>query len=168
MLRWLFVVTALTIATPSVAADCASIRDDRERLACYDAANRAPAPAAGAATQPTKPAPAPATPAAPAATPEPASDPEAEFGLSSGEKDKRRGASSTEMIRSRVTSVEPNRADKPSFRLENGQRWIQTVVSPAPAILVGDMVEIRRASMGSFLASVPGSGRAAVRVRRLE
>ena len=95
-------------------------------------------------------------------------NPEAEFGLSVDEKEKRRGANSTDQIRSVVTEVVSNRSGKDAFRLENGQRWILTEVPAQTVIRSGDLVEIRRASLGSFLASVPGSGRPAVRVRRLE
>lgn len=153
MYYWVLLAAAASGVAPD-AADCARIPDDRDRLACYDAAFRhAPAP----------PAPAGATP--PAAAP---ANPEAEFGLSVNEKEKRRGTNSTDQIRSVVTEVVSNRSGKDAFRLDNGQQWILTEVPPQTVIRSGDLVEIRRASLGSFLASVPGSGRPAVRVRRLE
>lgn len=162
MFPWILLAVALNGSAANDAAACARIAGDRERLACYDAAYRnAPAPQAASDASPVPP---PAAPAKPVT----AVNPEAEFGLSVEEKEKRRGADTTDQIRSLVTAVEPNRTGKPSFSLENGQRWIQTEVTPMPAIKSGDLVEIRRASMGSFLASVPGSGRPAVRVRRLE
>jgi hypothetical protein len=148
------------------AAPCVTIANDAERLACFDAAYRIPA-------APQREVAARRPEAAPAHENEPAvattTGPEAEFGLSGKEKDKRRGiANATDRIRSRVTEVDYVQPGKPTFRLENGQLWYQTEATDRPAYKIDEIVEIRRASMNSFLASVPDSGRAAVRVRRLE
>jgi hypothetical protein len=162
MIQAILLATLLTGPAHAAAPECVVILNDADRLACYDAAYRMPAATSTAAVATTPaPASAPTAPVTPA-------NPEAEFGLTIEEKDKRRGIHATDRISSRVTTVESNRSGKDSFQLENGQRWIQTDISPRPPIKTGDIVEIRRASLGSFLASVPGSGQPAVRVRRLE
>lgn len=167
MYHWVLLAAAASGVAPD-AAECAGIADDRQRLACYDAASghaSVPSiPPGATASPPASGAAAPAPAAAPAAP----ANPEAEFGLSAIAKEKRSGTNSLDRIRSIVTEVVSNRSGKDAFRLENGQRWIQTEVPAQPVVMSGDVVEIRRASMGSFLASVPGSGRPAVRVRRLE
>ena len=165
MLNILVLAASLTGAANASAASCAAIANDAERLACYDAAYRIPAaPQGEVAARPPEAAPVRASEPAVAAI-----NPETEFGLSGKEKDKRRGiADAADRIRSQVTEVEYIQPGKPTFQLENGQLWYQTEATDWPAYKVGEIVEIRRASMGSFLASVPGSGRAAVRVRRLE
>lgn len=148
MVNSLIILAALASAADDRAAPCTPIADDVRRLACFDAVFRAPVASEA---------------------PQAATTPEAEFGLSGQQKDKRRAVvRETDRIRSLVTAVVPDQPGKPSFTLENGQHWIQTEATDWPAIKTGETLEIRRASLGSFLASVPGSGRPAVRVRRLE
>jgi len=165
MIDTLIFVVALAAAADEPAARCAGIADDGCRLACYDAVYQQP-DASREAVSAEVPSPAPAAKSEP---PDAATDAETDFGLSGQQMGKRRaGGREAEKIRSLVVAIEPGGHGKPSFKLENGQRWIQTEATDRPAIKTGEYVEIRRASLGSFLASVPGSGRAAVRVRRLE
>jgi len=139
---------------------CAGIASDAGRLACYDAVYR----------RPGEPA-APAAAAAPTGTPAAAAPPvpESEFGLSGHQREQQRGATNRiEELRIVVQSVEPSRSGRATYRLSNGQRWVQSEATDRPAFSAGDVIVIRRASMGSFLAVVPDSGRAAIRVKRLE
>lgn len=58
-------------------------------------------------------------------------------------------------------------ADPPVFQLDNGQTWIITDTASLPYQLkAGATVEISRASLGSFLLQVKGSG-AGLRVKRI-
>jgi hypothetical protein len=51
--------------------------------------------------------------------------------------------------------------------LENGQQWVQVESSSRQRFFEGDSITIRKASLGSFLASGPKSG-TGVRVRRID
>lgn len=165
MLITFILVALLAGGADDRAAQCAGIADHARRLACYDAAYRDPdAPQGAADAKPPS-----AGPDMLGKAPEVAKVMESEFGLSGQQKEKHRGGGAKgDRIRSLIVAVEPDRHGKPRFRLENGQRWTQTEATDWPAFEVGETLEIRRATLGSFLASVPGSGRPAVRVRRLE
>lgn len=191
MIEFLVLAVSLAGAGQAAPAQCARLQDDAARLACYDAAFRAE-PAAGPATaaptdtaipqaaaQATRPAPGAATspasaPSAAAAAPAAATtatDREDDFGLSGEQRAARAGSAGVEQpkqISGVIAEIYGSRVGKPAFRLDNGQRWRQTEATNRPMFNVGETVVIRGASMGSFLASVPDSGRPAVRVRREE
>jgi hypothetical protein len=133
---------------------CATIEDDALRLGCYDRIFR-PAPDGSAALA-----------AAPAADGVGLSA-EEQFGLTAGQLRGRSGEEPLEMLRSVVTGVEVA-GNKAVIRLENGQRWRQLEATDRPLFAAGATIEIRSASLGSFLASVPGSRQPAVRVRRVD
>jgi hypothetical protein len=137
---------------------CATIEDDALRLGCYDRIFR-PAPALA-------PDGSAALAAAPAADGVGLSA-EEQFGLTAGQLRGRSGEEPLEMLRSVVTGVEVA-GNKAVIRLENGQRWRQLEATDRPLFAAGATIEIRSASLGSFLASVPGSRQPAVRVRRID
>ena len=191
MIESLVLAVSLAGAGQAAPAQCARLQDDTARLACYDAVFRAdpaagPAPAARtdaeippAAAQATRPVPGAVTspasaPSAAAAVPAAAataSDREDDFGLTGVQRAERAAAAGTaqpDRLTAVVAEVYDSRVGKPAFRLDNGQRWKQTEATDLPMFRVGETVVIRKASFGSFLASVPGSGRPAVRVRREE
>jgi hypothetical protein len=160
MLTTMLMGALLAGSGPDRAGHCTAIPGDRERLACYDAAYRTAAPPPAVSQAP----PAAAAPAS-AAPQEPGGD----FGLSGVQRERQRGEPSRiDEMRGVVTEVEPSRTGRSAFRLSNGQRWIQSEATDRPAFRAGDAILIRRASMNSYLAVVPDSGRAAIRVRRLE
>lgn len=136
--------------TPSA---CAVIEDDAARLACYDRIHRPPPGSKPVANVQDGPD---------------ASLGEGIFGLSGTQIRKQGGAEQVDSLRSVVTEVRASRDGKPWFRLENGQLWKQAEATDRDVFSVGATVDIRKASLGSFLASVPGSGNPAVRVRRVE
>jgi hypothetical protein len=164
----------------SAAWDCAGIPDDAQRLACYDrlfrkdvkreaAAIVSPPVAAVAA-----PVAAAAAPVAAAATPSPTStlppvDPVSEFGLTEQQKQVRqpreRKQPPLESIMAGVTAAEQDRQGAWRLTLDNGQVWQQTEPALGVRFQAGSSVEIRRASMGSFVLQVPG--RPVIRVRRV-
>lgn len=154
-----------TIADP---AACAAIAEDAGRLACYDSIFMAPvrAEAAEAMAMATAPVAATAPPAA--AVPAEPTSPEDEFGLTAGQLRERSAAGTLDRIRAEVVGLEAQGSGRPVLVLANDQRWRQVEATDRTLFTVGETVEIRGASFGSFLASVPGSGRPAVRVRRLE
>jgi hypothetical protein len=127
-----------------------------------DAAVSAPPRAAVA----NAPAPAPQVSAPPAAPASPAE----KFGLSAEQIESRRPqvaveVKSIESIESRVVAVRGLPRDRFVLTLENGQVWEQTEPTPRQRFYAGDAITIRKAAMGSFLASGPHSGER-IRVKR--
>lgn len=173
MLHFAIVMGLMAGAAEGPAA-CAGIGDDAGRLACYDSFFR---PSAGQvplprSTQvpvaaPAAVAAAPTASAAAAATPTP--PPVEEFGLTTGQREERRTATPKELdrIESRLVSVKQQPRDRFLLSLENGQVWLQTEPSPRQRFIAGETVTIRRAALGSYLASGPTSG-GTIRVRRVE
>jgi hypothetical protein len=173
-------VLAASAAASSGPAACAAIEDDRARLACYDALFRqAPeeqgALASASAGDPMagEPSPPAAAVAAPSSAPvaAAASNPEADFGLSGQQRQERAeaaGARKVDEVSAKIVAIEPSRVGKPAIELDNGQRWRQIEATSWPVFEIGENVVIRKASFGSFLAVVPDSGHAAVRVKREE
>jgi hypothetical protein len=70
-------------------------------------------------------------------------------------------------INARVAVVRQLRNDRFVLILENDQIWTQVEPTPRQRFFVGDEIRIRRASLGSFLATGPNTG-GAIRVRRVE
>jgi hypothetical protein len=105
------------------------------------------------------PQPAPG-PAAPASLAE-------KFGLSAEQIEARRpqAVPEIESIESRIVAVKALPRDRFALTLENGQVWEQTEPTPRQRFYPGDTVEIRKAALGSFLASGPHSGER-IRVKR--
>ena len=186
-----FLVAAGMLAQPNIEAvvACMKIDDDRSRLACYDVqlgrtpsatgvasagAQQAPeGPAAATvAAQPAPPAVAPATVAAPAApagaVPASAED---DFGLTAEQRDARAAGKQKVDETNRITAVVKTAKMTASGRLlvtlDNGQQWVQVEPSSRQYFFEGDQITIKKAALGSFLASGPRSG-TGVRIKRLD
>lgn len=145
-------------------ADCAAIQADAERLACYDALFRPGSREARAVVPPSATAPA-ASPAAPAApVVEAKKDAQAEFGLPLHRLE---SWADTDSITSRVVAVAPINSGRPMLTLENGQRWVAIEQIEVRYFRSGDLVRIRKAALGSFLANKDGLNRL-IRVRRID
>jgi len=146
---------ALTAAEERLACydalNCAAVTNADERLACYDAL---------AKTQSARP------PAAPAVTPAAAASDgamaDAGFGAAPHKSPPR--PKGPEQIKALVAEVTVDRLGTVTVPLENGQTW--TFHDPEPRIKSGDEVTIRRASLGSYLMTIPG--RHTYRVQRTQ
>jgi len=142
------------------AGECAAVGDEAARLACYDALFRRdgrPATPEGAA--PGVPAAAGAATGAATAPPKP----QERFGL---ENRPEPAVAETRQIESRVTAVRNLANGMQEVDLENGQAWRQLESDRFVEWQVGDTLVVRRAALGSFLASTADSRRA-LRVRRI-
>lgn len=160
-------ILAIALAGGGTTADpagCAAITEDARRLACYDGIFETPGHADPAQADAAVAASAPLTTAVPATT----ASPEDEFGLTAGQLRERSSAETLDRIRADVVGLDAAGSGRPVLVLANDQRWRQVEATDRTLFTVGDTVEIRAAAFGSFLASVPGSGRPAVRVRRLD
>jgi hypothetical protein len=172
---------------PNGLAQCSSISNAAERLACFDRlAGRASASkatpsspaAAPPAAAPVSAAPAVAAPAvaaplsaAPAAaTPVPAgASTDNDFGLSKVQKQRNGAASGAppeikKTLTARVTGFRKGPDGRPRVLLDNGQSW-EYEEDGDYLLAVGDSVTIRRASLGSFLLTTPA--KLVHRVRRI-
>jgi hypothetical protein len=119
------------------AVTCAALTDDNERLACYDALTKAKS-----ARPPT----------APVATA--GSDPaRGDAGFGAVQLKKPTKPQGPEQIKATVTRVSAERQGTVSVLLDNGQTW--TLHESEPRLTSGDLVTIRRASLGSFLMITP-------------
>lgn len=177
VLEILIVVGLLAAQDAAAAPACASIGNDRDRLACYDALFGSPLPAANRPaersppmqTAATKPDPvvAPVSPPEPVAPAAPAT--EADFGLTPAqqERQKKKDAAPMDSVRSRIVAVRNLAWDRFQFDLENGQRWAQVESTPRQQFFVGDEIRIRSAMLNSYLATGPNTG-GPIRVRRVQ
>lgn len=175
-------------------AACAVIEPDDARLRCYDGYFRgemaqrqeatdtevneteadppqativtgAPATVAGAVEGAVQAAPSAAR-AAPSAS-RPQRELEDEFGLTQAQLDERTPSRALDSIEARVASVQSTATGRVLLKLENDQSWVTVEPSRHRLFRPGDTVTIRRAALGSFMASGPHSG-TGVRVRRVE
>lgn len=169
---------------------CASVTGDAARLACYDDAFGRPA--ANSRTSAAVPIVEAATPgslttaaaaAAPAAAETtatqaktaasaaavPAGQAEADFGLTEADKralnPERAEAARPASITSTVASVTRRPTKELVVTLDNGQVWVQAESDTLVRLEAGDVVTIRKASLGSHMLVAPS--RAAMRVRRI-
>jgi hypothetical protein len=185
-----FLVAAGLLAQPNIEAvlACMKIDDDDARLACYDVqlgrvpgaaqagGPRTPAGSAAAtAVVETGTAPvaaAGATVAAPAAQVGAApARPEDDFGLTAEQRDARateaESVDKTDHITAIVRTAKMTASGRLLVTLDNGQQWVQVEPSSRQYFFEGDTITIRKASLGSFLASGPRSG-TGIRIKRLD
>lgn len=166
-------LAALTGSATAAAADdselvrCAQIRDDAERLECFDRAARRKtgeletggdtAPAAAPAA-----APAPPTEAPPPRTTAPAAE---DFGAEQTRRapDK----SGPNSIRTTIEGYFEGFTGGTEIRLANGQLWIQTDAARLPVKMRDPEVVIEKGFFGGYRLSVEGLNRS-IRVRRVE
>lgn len=172
---WALLATT-TLMSLAVGADepqrCATMADDRARLACYDSIFGKPAASTPVAT-PSAAAPqagavAGAAAAAPAAAA--AVDPEADFGLTEAAKKARMPEETREQIpesiSGKVTEVARQPAGELVVTLDNGQVWTQVQIDARARVAVGDTVTIKKAALGSHMLVT--ASRYATRVRRVK
>lgn len=182
---WVTLVAALGAATSANVDHCTRLTDGVERLACYDAIfltespqaedRHSPAAATEVATarQHVEPSgvaePDPSAPSKPSTSTR-AGDSEQDFGLSGKQLEERNGVNGdrVDAIEAIVTEVLDSRVGKAAYVLDNGQRWRQVDATSRPMFRTGQKIVIRRAALGSFLASAPDAGGAPVRIRRQE
>lgn len=109
------------------------------------------------------------SPSAATATAVPRADAEADFGLTEADKraldPERAEKSQLTSIRGTVASVARRPTKELVVTLENGQVWVQSESVTHVTLKVGDVVTIRKASLGSHMLVAPN--RAAMRVRRI-
>ena len=70
-------------------------------------------------------------------------------------------------VEATVARMSVSQSGRTTFRMEDGQVWVQVDPERVYNVREGDTVTIRRAAMGSFMISSPRGG-AGVRVRRAE
>jgi hypothetical protein len=184
MIKLCLLTTALFVQQGADPAACATVEPDDVRLRCYDAYFRAPkapgeqpvaaqAPAPEPLPQGTLVLPEESTAAVPVApSPDPhRRAPEEEFGLTQAQLEERVPVESPtrglEQIEVRVVSVERTGSGRSLIKLENGQRWLEVEASQRRHFRPGDVIKIRKAALGSYLASGPHSGMG-IRVRRID
>jgi len=174
-------VTAGAQPLPADLLACRDIAGADERLACYDQAvdrragdARDPATSSPPVTTPPASAQAEAAPSAadpgPGADTDPLPAPEELFGHDPAEiqrrMDQAAGREELQQITAEVVELIEISPDRIAVRLDNGQIWRQTV--PSRFLLrEGHEVEIRRASLGSYMMSRAGSSRS-IRVERAD
>jgi hypothetical protein len=151
--------------------DCASLKQDPARLACFDreVAKLAPLAKSGA---PTQAAPMPATPPSPvvaATPPKAASDPNDEFGVSGSLARKRTEANPIadpvpKELHAAVTGIKTKPYGELILELDNGQVWEQTEKQSTFLIKEGEKVRIRKRALGSYFLTADSG--ATTRVRR--
>jgi len=157
----------------STLADCAAISSAPERLACYDrlaghtganvAGPAAATPPAAAAAPAAGAVPVPNAAAAPASAPAPAATAKApaSFGLYAAEHPA--PPPSAADLSARVTALGVSDSGRMTVALEGGAVW--ELAEADRLLAVGDIVDIRRAALGSFLMVTPS--KRMHRVRRL-
>ncbi|HEX7374926.1 MAG TPA: hypothetical protein VF277_08120 [Steroidobacteraceae bacterium] len=154
---------ACAVAAAGDAASCTTIAEDAARLSCYDAAFGMPRATSRPRQASASEAASPATATAAATSTTAGAE---NFGLSQERVAASQGEATT--ITAKVVSVasiaEPGRW---SVTLDNGQVWEQrettnSSLRPRP----GATVTIRKASLGSYLLSMPNRGTS--RVRRVK
>lgn len=177
-----FLVAAGLLAQPNIEAvlACMKIDDDDARLACYDV-QLGRAPSAAQANGPRAPGGSAAAtavvetgtaPVAVAATAVAApARPEDDFGLTAEQRDARateaESVDKTDHITAIVKTAKMTASGRLLVTLDNGQQWVQVEPSSRQYFFEGDTITIRKASLGSFLASGPRSG-TGIRIKRLD
>jgi hypothetical protein len=132
---------------------CTEIRDNAQRLACYDQAFGKPG--------------APAQQMRPAAS---AQLPVDQFGFTPSQLEREapsevKALPPADRLEAEVTAINQRPGPKFVVTLANGQVWQQTEIDTKVRVAVGDVVTIRRGALGSYLLSVPGG--LATRAKRI-
>ncbi len=87
------------------------------------------------------------------------------FGDGNGDEDEASNPETVQEIETTIRQVARNDSGRLVFALDNGQRWIQAdTAGGGRTPRAGQAIRIRRAALGSFMASV--EGRPGIRVRR--
>ena len=129
----LIVTSGILFAADEVQHPCAHVRDDTDRLACYDQAFGKPA-AAAAAT---------------------AAAPQEQFGFTEKELARNTGQSAVsaaaESVTAAITSLVRRHDGKFVVTLDNAQVWAQSEFNSQADVEIGDSVTVRRGALGSYL-----------------
>lgn len=117
------------MAAESAKHPCTHVRDDADRLACYDQAFGKPE--------------------------EPVAVPETQFGYTEQEAQRQAGKApepeGPRSITAAVTSLDRQRDGKFVVTLDNSQVWSQSEYNSQADVSVGDTVTVRRGALGSYL-----------------
>ena len=129
----LIVTSRILFAADEAQHPCAQLRNDTERLACYDQAFGKPA-AAAAAT---------------------AAAPNEQFGFSEKELARNTGQSAApaapENVTAAITSLVRRHDGKFVVTLDNAQVWAQSEINSQADVEIGDAIILRRGALGSYL-----------------
>lgn len=175
---WWLPAVAETVATlPESLRACMAERQDSQRLVCFDRetarlAQRADAAGPPHAAAPVVPAAPVAAAAAAPAVPAALERTEEKFGyrgkLARAELDEQKAAAATfDELTATITQLSTQPRGEMVVTLSNGQVWAQKAADRSIRLEVGEQVNIRRASLGSFLLSSVNS-RGSMRVVRLQ
>jgi hypothetical protein len=128
----LIVTSGILFAADEVQHPCAHVRNDTDRLACYDQAFGKP-PAAAA----TSPA------------------PNEQFGFTEKEMARNTGQSAApaapDSVTAAIKSLDRRRDGKFVVTLDNTQVWAQSEFNSQADVQVGDAITVRRGALGSYL-----------------
>jgi hypothetical protein len=129
----LFVTSGILFAADDVQHPCAHVRNDTDRLACYDQAFGKP-PASAAATSPAS---------------------NEQFGFTEKEMARNTGQSAApaapDSVTAAIKSLDRRRDGKFVVTLDNTQVWAQSEFNSQADVQVGDAVTVRRGALGSYL-----------------
>lgn len=144
---WILAVVASCFSAATVAAqehplECARLADPAARLGCYDRLFPVPAEVVEAAARRA----------------------EESYGLERAAGSLQSGRSELEQLESRVVDVDHGRNGQRTFKLENGQTWVQVEARVGGHVQVGQVVSLRKAILGGYQLVTPAG--VALRVRR--
>jgi len=129
----LVVTSGILFAADEAQHPCAHVRNDTDRLACYDQAFGKP-PASAAATSPA---------------------PKEQFGFTEKEMARNSGQSATpaapDSVTAAIKSLDWRRDGKFVVTLDNTQVWAQSEFNSQADVQVGDAITVRRGALGSYL-----------------
>jgi len=127
----LIVTSGILIAAEEVQHPCAHVRNDTDRLACYDQAFGKP-PAAAVPPAPTE-----------------------QFGFTGKEMARNTGQSTASIapdsVKAAIKSLDRRRDGKFVVTLDNTQVWAQSEFNSQADVQVGDAITVRRGALGSYL-----------------
>jgi len=129
----LMVTSGILFAADAAQHPCAHVRNDTDRLACYDQAFGRPPPSAAA----TSPA------------------PNEQFGFTEKEMARNTGQSAApaapDSVTAAIKSLDWRRDGKFVVTLDNTQVWAQSELNSQADVQVGDAITVRRGALGSYL-----------------
>lgn len=133
---------------------CLPLRNDAQRLSCYDRAmdrSGETIPSAGASLE---------------GRPDATTDATEQFGFSEAQRNARAGNLPVDSVELTVRSVVERVSGHRVITMENGQVWTDVEAHSGVQVRPADTVTIRRGALGSFSLIAPGG--AGTKVRRLQ
>ena len=129
----LIVTSGILFAADEAQHPCAHVRNDTDRLACYDQAFGKPA-ASAAASSPA---------------------PKEQFGFTEKEMARNTGQSAApaapDSVTAAIKSLDRRRDGKFVVTLDNAQVWAQSEINSQADVQAGDAITVRRGALGSYL-----------------